>query len=204
MTGPDGAGLRAAAPGPTLTTERLRLRRWRPEDREPFAALNADPETMRFFPSTLTRAESDAMVERIEQRFERDGFGLWAVEVPGQVPFAGFVGLMPVPFEAAFTPAVEVGWRLARDCWGRGYATEAARAAVRFGFDEAGLTEIVSMTAAVNRPSRAVMERIGMHRDPADDFVNPRIPADHRLQPHVLYRLAPPTVPADGPAGGSA
>lgn len=183
-----GAGPR----GPRLVTERLVLRRWDERDLEPFAALNGDPETMRYFPAPLTRKESDLLAARIEAGFEADGFGLWAVEVPGVARCAGFVGLARVGFQAPFDRAVEIGWRLDRRYWGQGYATEAARAALDFGFGPCGLREVVSFTAAINRPSRAVMERLGMHRDPADDFVHPRIPADHRLQPHVLYRLARP------------
>ena len=132
---------------PQLRTERLLLRRWRHEDREPFAALNADPHVMEHFPSVLTRAESDAMVDRIEARFEETGFGLWAVEVPGVAPFIGFIGLAPVPDELPFAPAMEVGWRLAHRHWGQGYATEGARAALRCGTETFGINEFVSMTA---------------------------------------------------------
>lgn len=172
-----------------LSTERLRLRRWRREDRGPFATLNADPVVMEHFPSTLSRAVSDGLVDRIEAAFEEQGWGLWAVEVPGVADFIGFVGLSRPGFEAHFTPAVEVGWRLARAYWGRGYATEAARAAVAAGFGDLGLEEIVSFTVPANRRSRAVMERLGMTRGPADDFEHPRIPVGHPLRRHVLYRL---------------
>lgn len=190
MTSPPGAGPQGeGSVGPTLRSERLVLRPWREDDLGPFAALNADPETMRFFPAPLSRVESDALVERMVLTFAESGMGMWAVEVAGGPAFVGAVGLVPVRFEAPFTPAVEVGWRLAREHWGRGYATEAARQVLRFGFQEQGLAEIVSFTAAVNQPSQAVMARLGMHRDPDDDFVHPRIPSPHRLQPHVLYRL---------------
>ena len=172
-----------------LRTERLLLRQWRDSDREPFAELNADPETMRYFPATMTREQSDSFVERIGEGFAERGFGLWAVEVPGVTPFAGFVGLSVPRFETDFTPCVEVGWRLAADVWGRGYASEGARAAVGYGFGEAGLDEIVSFTVPENRRSRSVMERIGMQRDPAEDFDHPLLPPGHRLQRHVLYRL---------------
>jgi RimJ/RimL family protein N-acetyltransferase len=179
---------RALVPAPTeLRTERLVLRRWQEEDRAPFAALNADPEVMRYFPAPLTRAESDAMVDRIEARFAETGYGLWAVDAPG-LGFIGFVGLVWQSFPAAFTPAVEVGWRLARSAWGRGYAPEAARAAMADGLARIAIDEVVSMTAAINAPSRRVMEKIGLTHDPADDFVHPNLPADHHLQPHVLYR----------------
>ena len=150
--------------------------------------MNADPTVMEFFPKPLDRAESDGMAARIEAHFERRGFGLWAVEVPGVADFIGFVGLSTPTFEAHFTPCVEVGWRLARDHWGRGYATEAARAALDFGFRQLGLPEIVSFTVPANRRSRGVMERIGMTRSPADDFDHPVLPEGHPLRKHVLYR----------------
>ncbi|HEX6487973.1 MAG TPA: GNAT family N-acetyltransferase [Candidatus Dormibacteraeota bacterium] len=165
------------------------LRRWRDSDRAPFAELNADPAVVEFFPYGLTPAESDALIERIERGFERHGYGLWAVEVPGVTPFAGFVGLAYHDFPAHFTPCVEVGWRLAREHWGHGYATEGGAAALRFGFERHGLDEIVSMTAAGNLRSRAVMERLGMTRDPADDFDHPNVPEGSPLRAHVLYRL---------------
>lgn len=177
---------------PELETERLLLRRWLPGDREPFAALNADPEVNEFLTGPLSWAESDELVERIEAGFEHYGFGLWAVEVKESGGLIGFAGLARPPFEAHFTPAVEVGWRLARPAWGHGYATEAGRAALAFGFERAGLGEIVSMTAAGNRRSRAVMERLGMSRDPADDFEHPNLPAGDPLRPHVLYRAGRP------------
>ena len=175
-----------------LRTERLLLRQWRDEDLEPFAELNADPETMRYFPAPPTREESDALAERSRRQIDDEGWGLWAVEVPGGTSFVGFVGLARPSFEEHFTPAVEVGWRLARRHWGRGYATEAGRAALAYGFDELGLEEIVSFTSRLNAPSRRVMERLGMSRDPADDFEHPRVPLGHPLRPHVLYRLSRP------------
>jgi ribosomal-protein-alanine N-acetyltransferase len=145
---------------------------------------------MEHFPAVLTRRQSDELVERIEGGFEASGFGLWALEVRGTGEFIGFTGLAVPEFEADFTPAVEVGWRLARSAWGSGYATEAARAALQFAFEEAGLSEIVSLTTPANRRSRAVMERIGMKRDPGDDFDHPGLPVGHPLRPHVLYRIA--------------
>jgi ribosomal-protein-alanine N-acetyltransferase len=147
---------------------------------------------MEHFPGTMTRAESDAHVDAIAEHFAARGYGLWAVEVPGEAEFIGFVGLSVPRFQAHFTPAVEVGWRLATFAWGRGYATEAAREALRFGFEEAGLAEIVSFTAPVNERSRAVMRRIGMTHDPAGDFDHPALPPGHRLRRHVLYRLSSP------------
>lgn len=172
-----------------LQTERLTLRRWQESDREPFARLNADPQVMRYFLRPLSREESDAFVDRIEARFEELGYGLWAVERRADGVFLGFTGLARQSFEAPFTPCVEVGWRLARFAWGNGYATEAAREALRFGFEVAELDEIVSFTSPVNVASMRVMEKIGMHRDAADDFDYPNMPVGHPLRRHVLYRL---------------
>jgi len=175
---------------PELRTSRLRLRRWREDDHEPFARLNADPEVVECLAGPLTRRESDDLIEKIEAGFEANGFGLWALEVSATGEFVGFTGLSRPAFKAHFTPAVEIGWRLARSAWGNGYATEAARAALDFGFDQAQLEEVVSFTAVANARSRAVMERIGMTRDPADDFDHPELSAGHPLRRHVLYRLA--------------
>lgn len=148
--------------------------------------MNADPAVMEHFPALMTRAQSDALVDRIEAGFARHGFGPWALEADGT--FIGFTGLLMQTFEAHFTPAVEVGWRLAPSAWGHGYATEAARAALAYGFDQAGLDEIVSMAATTNVRSHAVMRRIGMTRDPADDFDHPSV-TDPRLRRHHLYRI---------------
>jgi RimJ/RimL family protein N-acetyltransferase len=178
--------------GPQLRTERLLLRRWRASDLEPFAALNADPAVMEHFPATLSRAQSAALVERIERCFEERGYGLWAVEFPGEAPFIGFVGLAPVDIDVAFAPAVELGWRLARHYWDRGIATEAARAASTVGLEQLHLPGLLAYTAASNERSRRVMERLGMRRDPTEDFLHPRLPATHPLAPHVLYRLTAP------------
>ena len=172
-----------------LRTERLLLRRWQPRDRAPFAAMNADPEVMRYFPSALTPADSDASIDRIEAGFGRYKFGLWALEVTATGEFIGFTGLSVPSFDAHFTPAVEIGWRLARPAWAHGYATEAARRALASGFSDHGLAEVVSFTSLVNLRSQAVMRRIGMTHDPADDFDHPRLPPGHRLQRHVLWRL---------------
>ena len=174
-------------------TERLLLRRWKDEDRAPFAALNADPVVLEHFPARLTRAESDAFVERITQQLEERGWGLWALEERTSGRFLGFTGLNVPGFSAHFTPAVEVGWRLARDAWGFGYASEAARAAAAVAFDEVGLDEIVSFTATSNVRSMRVMERIGMTHDPADDFDHPALSEGSPLRRHVLYRLASPS-----------
>jgi RimJ/RimL family protein N-acetyltransferase len=183
------AAVAVSAAAPTLRTRRLLLRGWRPEDRAPFAALNADPRVMRFMPKRLGRAESDRLAERIEAGFARRGFGLWAVELPGEAPFAGFVGLTVPGFEAPFTPCVEIGWRLAADLHGRGLAPEAAREVRRFAFEEVRLEEVVSFTTAANAASRRVMEKIGMTRDPAEDFLHPTLAEGDPLRPHVLYRL---------------
>jgi ribosomal-protein-alanine N-acetyltransferase len=174
---------------PTLTSERLLLRPWRDSDLAPFAVLNADPEVMEHFPAPLTPVETAAMVARMRAALAEHGFGWWAVEVPGAASFIGFIGLSVPSFQAPFTPCVEVGWRLAREHWGRGYATEGARAALRFGFEELGLAEVVAFTTTTNTRSQAVMHRLGMTRDAADDFDHPRLPAGHRLARHVLYRL---------------
>jgi RimJ/RimL family protein N-acetyltransferase len=174
---------------PTLSTERLLLRPWREEDLPAFAALNADPRAMEFLPKCLERGESDALAARIAAHFRQHGFGVWAVEVAGVAPFIGFAGLAVPGFEAHFTPCVEIGWRLAFAHWGRGYATEAARRVLAHAFGRLGRAEIVSFTTRDNRRSRAVMERLAMRHDPADDFLHPALPADHPQRPHVLYRL---------------
>ncbi len=172
-----------------LRTDRLYLRRWRPSDRPAFAKLNADPRVIEFLGQPLTPQESDARVDRIEAHFAAHGFGFWAVEVPGITPFAGFIGLAIPRFEAAFTPCVEVGWRLHADHWNRGYATEGARAALAFGFDELQLDKIVSFTVPVNVRSRRVMEKLGMTHEPSADFDHPLLAEGHPLRRHVLYRL---------------
>jgi RimJ/RimL family protein N-acetyltransferase len=177
---------------PGLKTSRLLLRPWREADLPVFAALNADPIVMEHFPSILDRAASDALAARIQTHFERHGFGLWAVEVPEVTDFIGFIGLAVPSFAAHFTPCVEVGWRLACHHWGKGYATEGARAALEFGFERAGLREIVSFAVPGNRRSLAVMERLGMTHDSKDDFDHPALPEGHRLRRHLLYRWAAP------------
>jgi len=189
---PKFAGQTSMNVAPELRTERLYLRRWRSTDRETFAALNADPRVMEHFPAPLSRQESEALASRIEDHFERHGFGAWAVEITGVAPFAGFIGLAIPYFEAHFTPCVEIGWRLASQYWGRGYATEGAGAAVSFGFGQLGLSEIVSFTVSGNLRSRRVMERLGMTHNPADDFDHPALPERHPLRRHVLYRLVRP------------
>ena len=177
------------APVTALRTPRLLLRGWREEDREPFAALNADPQVMEYLPATLTRTESDAFVDRMQAGLEAEDHGLWAMEVRATGEFIGYTGLANPSFQASFTPCTEVGWRLARSAWGHGYATEAARTALRVGFGTLALTEVVSFTAVGNARSRAVMARLGMSHDPAEDFDHPSLPAGHPLRRHVLYRL---------------
>ncbi len=184
---------------PQLRTERLLLRRWRAADLPAAAAMNADPAVMRYFPAPLSSGESAAMVQRQEASFSAHGYGLWAVELAAGGGLIGAVGLLDVDIDAGFAPAVEVGWRLARPFWGRGLAAEAARAALAFGFEQLLLASVVAYTAACNLPSRRLMERLGMSRDPAEDFLHPWLAAGDPLAPHVLYRLdAPLTQSASG------
>jgi RimJ/RimL family protein N-acetyltransferase len=176
-------------PPEEIYTARLKLRAWRDADLPAFAALNADPLVMAHFPNALDRAESDALAERIRQHFAEYGFGLWAVEAAEDASFAGFVGLAHTRFSAHFTPCIDLGWRLAREHWGKGYAREAARAAIDVGFDYLGLQEIVAFTVPDNVRSRRVMDALGMRRDTAGDFDHPHVPKGHPLRRHVLYRL---------------
>lgn len=188
-----------------IRTERLVLRRWTDADREPFAAMNADPAVAEFLAGPLDRGQSDALVDRIEDTFVTYGFGWWAVEVSATGQLAGFTGLSPVTFVATAAdapertivapPAVEVGWRFARHTWGLGYATEAATAAVADGFARCDLSEIVSFTVVDNVRSRRVMERLGMTHRPDDQFDHPRLPDGHPLRRHILYRLPAPLSP---------
>jgi ribosomal-protein-alanine N-acetyltransferase len=164
------------------------MRRWRRSDLAAFAAINADPEVMEHFPEPLTREQSAELIERIESGFEADGFGLWALEAPGG-ELVGFTGLIRVPAEMPFAPAVEAGWRLGRRWWGRGLAAEAAGAAIDYGLGAAGLSEVVAYTAVGNERSRRLMERLGMRRDPAEDFLHPALAPADPLAAHVLYRL---------------
>lgn len=172
-----------------LRTERLLLRRWRRDDVEPFATMNADPVVMEHFPRLLTSGETAEMIRGLEAEFDECGFGLWAAERREDHAFIGFIGLHRPAWEAAFTPCVEVGWRLAVPYWGKGYATEGARAVLAYGFESLGLPEIVSFTIAANTRSWHVMEKLGMTRNPADDFDHPRCLDDDRLRRHVLYRI---------------
>ncbi|MBL8922142.1 MAG: GNAT family N-acetyltransferase [Myxococcaceae bacterium] len=213
--GPMAVGLPPGTPRvpvAQLRTERLLLRDWRDDDLPAFQRLNLDREVRRYFPAVLTPYESDAFAKTIREGLARDGWGLWAVEVLGGAPFIGFVGLARPTFEP-FTNSVELGYRLARDAWGRGYATEAAIAAAAFAFTSLGLTELLAFTATTNGPSRRVMEKVGMRHDPASDFLHPRVPDGHPLQPHVCYRLdfeafqrarmTPPVMAAPATPGGS-
>jgi RimJ/RimL family protein N-acetyltransferase len=173
-----------------VRTDRLLLRRWRQADREPFARVNADAEVMRYFPARLGRAESDALAGRADALFDRHGYGLWAIERLDTGEFVGFTGLAPMPDGIPGAGGVEVGWRLAQSAWGVGYATEAATAALRFGFDTLGLAEVQSITAVSNIRSRRVMERLGMR--PAGEFDHPRLPEGSPLRRHVRYTIEAP------------
>jgi RimJ/RimL family protein N-acetyltransferase len=168
-------------------TERLYLRQWREDDQEPFANLNADVRVMEFYPVTLDRQASDAMADRVRAAIADRGWGLWAVELLATQEFIGYVGLSVPAVKLPFSPCVEVGWRLAYDFWGKGLATEAAREALRVGFERLDLSEIVSFTAVINRRSRAVMTRIGLVE--VGNFLHPSLPPDSRLQPHCWYKI---------------
>jgi RimJ/RimL family protein N-acetyltransferase len=170
-----------------LTTERLILRRWTDDDREPFAELNADPEVMRYFPNTLTKLESDALVDRIKQGFVTNGFGLWAVQVDGR--FAGFTGLNRTSFTTPMGPHVEIGWRLAKWAWGHGYATEAAGRVLTAAFENFGMTEVFSFTTETNKKSEAVMQRINMSRRIDLDFDHPNTPGWWGAR-HIVYQAS--------------
>jgi RimJ/RimL family protein N-acetyltransferase len=185
-----------------ITTPRLLLRSWRPADREPFRAINADPRVMEFFPSTLTAAESDALAGRIELHFATHGFGGFAAELRATAQFIGFIGLAAPSFDATFLlplsarsdanppPVFEIGWRLAHSTWGNGLATEGARAVAHYAFETLNLPSLISFTVPANLRSRRVMEKIGMVHDPTADFLHPSLPQGHPLRPHVLYRLS--------------
>jgi ribosomal-protein-alanine N-acetyltransferase len=172
-----------------LQTDRLILRNWCAADRQPFARMNADAKVMEFLPATLTNAESDSLAEKIEEHIQRRGFGLFATELRSSHSFIGFIGLAIPTFQAAFTPCVEVGWRLSAIHWGKGLATEGAREVVRHAFRVLGLDELVSFTVPANIRSRRVMEKLGMTHDAVDDFDHPKLPEGHPLRRHVLYRL---------------
>jgi ribosomal-protein-alanine N-acetyltransferase len=172
-----------------MKTDRLILRRWRESDLAPFAAMNADPVVMEYYPACLDANESRDFIARVERKFETQGFGLWAATLKESGAFIGYIGLNVPTFDTAFTPCVEIGWRLSRDQWGNGYATEGARACLDFAVTTANLGEVLSWTFAGNMRSRRVMERIGMKRDITRDFEHPDLPPGDRLRPHVLYRV---------------
>ncbi len=172
-----------------LRTERLIIRPWQDDDLPLVADITADPSVMRFFHLTRSRAQSDAWVARVRAHYDQHGFGIMAVEAPGVAPLIGFVGLSRVPDELPCAPAIEAVWTFGSSWWRRGYCTEAARAVLRDGFDRLGLDEIVAFTAALNEPSQAVMRRLGMTRDISGDFGHPRVPKDHAMHDHVIYRL---------------
>ena len=171
-----------------LVTSRLRLRQWCESDREPFAAMNADPAVMEFFPSLLPRQSSDASIELWQSQFRSQGWSNWAVEALESGQFVGFIGLSVPRRVLPFSPCVEIGWRLAKACWGRGFATEGGRAVLQVAFNRIGLSEVVSFTSLGNLRSRAVMERLGL-RNTLSDFEHPGVPEGHALRPHCLYRI---------------
>ncbi|MEN2397965.1 GNAT family N-acetyltransferase [Pseudomonas halotolerans] len=172
-----------------LESARLILRQWRDADLPEFAAMSADAQVMRYFPAPLSRLESAALIGRVRGHFAEHGFGLWALQRKDTGAFIGFTGLGVVGFDAHFTPAIEIGWRLAREHWGLGYASEAAWTALRCAFDRLRLEEVVAFAAVDNLPSQKVMQAIGMHHDPADDFEHPKLAVGHPLRQHVLYRI---------------
>jgi ribosomal-protein-alanine N-acetyltransferase len=174
-----------------IETPRLRLRGWRSDDSEAFYRITSDPRVMEYFPAPLSREESDALMARIEAHQTRHGFTFFAAELRATATFIGFIGMVHTPFEAHFTPCVEIGWRLGAEFWGQGLATEGAQAVLRFAFDEMKLPEIVALAVPANQRSRRVMEKLGMTHNPADDFDHPRLPPGHPLRPHVLYRVRP-------------
>ena len=176
-------------PAIDIQTERLILRRWTDADRAPFAALNTDPEVMRHFPAPWPAQQSYSVIDSWLAQFDSQGWSNWAVEVRRTAEFIGFIGLTVPRRQLPCSPCVEIGWRLARAHWHQGYASEGARAALRVGFEQLGLAEIVSFTALPNAPSRAVMERIGM-RDSGADFEHPGVPEGHALRLHCLYKLS--------------
>jgi RimJ/RimL family protein N-acetyltransferase len=174
----------------TLQTARLILRGWRDTDLAPFAAMSEDPEAMRYYPAIPDQASSDAIADYIRTSLAANGFGLWAVEIPDEAAFIGYVGMVETGFDAPFTPAIELSWRLARPFWGGGYATEAAIAVLDHAFGAIGFHDVVAYTVPENRRSRRVMERLGMWHDRAGDFDDPRLAAGDRLRSQVLYRLS--------------
>lgn len=174
---------------PVTETPRLILRQWKQADKKQFARINSDPKVMEFFPAPLTRAQSDALVEKIEAHFRKHGFGMYAAELKSNHSFIGFIGLNVPSFRAHFTPCVEIGWRLSPEAWGQGLATEGALAVLQYAREVLALDELVSFAVPANTRSRRVMEKLGMLHDPADDFDHPQLPPGHPLRRHVLYRV---------------
>ncbi len=172
-----------------LRTPRVLLRQWKDSDFADYATLNADPMVRRFFPSVLDRAVSNAEGERIRSGIAQRGWGMWALEIPGEIPFAGFVGLNPPMFPAIWQPAVEIGWRLPQTAWGKGFASEAAEASLYFAFEHLRLPQVIAFSVVPNKPSHAVMERIGMTRWHGVEFDHPRVPADWSLKRHLVHRI---------------
>ncbi|MDN3504599.1 MAG: GNAT family N-acetyltransferase [Rhabdochlamydiaceae bacterium] len=173
---------------PQITTNRLELSQWQKQDLEPFAKLNSDPKVMQFFPSTLNREQSDQLVDKIKAHFDKYGYGLWSTSLKETGEFIGFIGLLQVGFEAHFTPAIEIGWRLDHKFWGKGYATEGASVVIDYAFNTLKISEIVSFTSQLNLPSIRLMKRLGMTHDNKDDFDHPRLDSTHRLCRHCLFR----------------
>ncbi|SDU26868.1 Protein N-acetyltransferase, RimJ/RimL family [Pseudomonas pohangensis] len=176
-------------PLPELHTARLHLRNWQPADLPRFAVLNDDAQVMQYFPGRFDREQSDALAARIQRHIEQNGFGVWVLERHEQPGLIGILGLQQVQFDSAFTPAVEIAWRLLPAFWHQGLATEAAQAALRFAFEQLALPQVLAFTVPANLPSQALMQRLGMQRDPAEDFLHPLLPKNHPLRPHLLYRL---------------
>lgn len=174
----------------SLRTKRLILRPWRTSDLAAFAAINADPEVMQFYSHLLQRKESDALAEKIQREFAERGYGYWAVEVPGVADFIGYIGLKYWDLDMAFAPCIDMGWRLDSTHWGKGYATEGARAVIQHGFETLGFSEIVAMATTENTRSIRLMERLGMTTDQVENFEHPNLPQGHPLSWHVLYRLS--------------
>lgn len=172
-----------------LETERLILRRWQDSDLAPFAAITSDREVRRYYPNVLTKEETISLIERIESNFQKEGFGLWALELKSSGEFIGYTGLHRPTIKAHFMPCIEIGWQISAKHWGQGYAPEAASKTLEDGFDRIGLEEIVSFTSVANSKSIRVMEKLGMHRNPKDDYLHPFLPEGHPLKPHVLFRL---------------
>ncbi len=168
-----------------IETQRLLLRRWRESDLEDFAAMNADPQVMRFFPEPYDRARTKELYDRIQEEFAQYGYSLYAAEEKDSGSFMGLIGFHWARFEANFCPCLEIGWRLARGFWNKGYATEGARACLEYGFSQLGFEVVNSFTAEINKPSQRVMQKIGMRY--LQDFSHPDVPEGHPLKPHVRY-----------------